>query len=174
MQLLFLPMFHAFAGQIALLTPLRHGIKTVILPRFKLDNFVAAVSEYGVTDTAIVPPIACTLMTPDSDIAHRLKSLRYVVCAGAPLDAHIQSRLYAFLPENAVVAQLWGTTETAWFSIFSRLERDESGSVGRLLPCTELKYVRPSPGQHIHPNNPAGSSTTTASLLATKTSEAKH
>ena len=104
-----------------------------------MNDFVTAVSDYAVTDTAIVPPIVWSLMNIDKETAHRLKSLQYILCAGAPLDAHVQSRLYNHLPKSAVVAQLWGTTETAWFSTFSRIEKDESGSVGRLLPCTEMK-----------------------------------
>ncbi|KKY28858.1 putative amp-binding enzyme [Phaeomoniella chlamydospora] len=140
-QLICLPIFHAFAGQLGLVTPLRRGIPTLFLPRFKLDAFVEAVSDYAVTDTAIVPPIASALMSLDRNAAHRLSSLRYITCAGSSLDPHIQSRLYDFLPEQAVVSQVWGTTESAWITAFPRDERDKSGSIGRLLPGAELKIV---------------------------------
>lgn len=65
--------------------------------------------------------------------------MRYILCAGAPITAALQSRLYALLRPDAVVAQVWGATELGWVTMFGPGEKDESGSVGRLLPGMELK-----------------------------------
>ena len=139
-QLVCLPLFHAFAAQVGLILPLRKGTTTYFMERFKLQPFVENIKKFAITDTFIVPPMVTALLhSGHSSTGHgRLESLRYVICAGAPIDAHIQSKLYALLPD-AVVAQCWGTTETGWVSVFSRHEKDTSGSVGRLLPYSQLK-----------------------------------
>lgn len=79
----------------------------------------------------------------DLSISNRylLKSLRYVVCAGAPMTASVQTQLYSLLGPDAVIAQCLGTTETGWLTLFDPREKDTSGSVGRLMPNVELKLV---------------------------------
>lgn len=140
-----LPVFHTFAAPISLVRPLRLGITTYFLPRFDLENFVEAVNTFDITDTAIVPPILAKLaqLDPDDD---RLKSLRYVLCAGSPISAELQNELYPFIHQEATVAQVWGATEVGWVSMFGPDEKDKSGSVGTLLPGIELKILDPVKG----------------------------
>lgn len=70
-----------------------------------------------------------------------LKSLQYVVCAGAPMTASVQTQLYTLLSPGAVIAQCLGTTETGWVTLFDPGDKDTSGSVGRLMPNVQLKLV---------------------------------
>lgn len=135
-----LPVFHTFAAPISLVEPLRLGITTYFLPRFDQAQFVDAVNAFDITETAIVPPILAKLvqLPPDDD---RLRSLRYVLCAGAPISAELQSELYPFIHSEATVAQVWGATELGWVSMFAPGEKDGTGSVGNLLPGLELKIV---------------------------------
>ena len=119
--------------------PLRRGFTTYFLQRFNLIEFADRVHQYSITDTAVVPPIITALLKLEYTQHYLLKSLRYVVCAGAPMDAHVQAKLYDQLAPEAVVTQCWGTTETGWNTLFSPQEKDTSGSVGRLLPNVELK-----------------------------------
>lgn len=120
--------------------PLRLGIKTYFLPRFGLDSFTEAVNKFDITETAIVPPILTALsrLSPADD---SLSSLRYVLCAGAPIATELQSQLYPCLHPDATIAQVWGATELGWVSMFAPGEKDFSGSVGTLLPGIELKLL---------------------------------
>ncbi|ETN44249.1 uncharacterized protein HMPREF1541_10800 [Cyphellophora europaea CBS 101466] len=137
-QLVCLPVFHAFAAQLGLVQPLRLGITTYFLPRFDLDNFIESVRTYQITDAAIVPPIVTALLRrPHADTG--LKSLRYVLCAGAPITAELQAKLYQFLHPDATVGQVWGATELGWVTMFAPGEKDQSGSIGTLLANVELK-----------------------------------
>ena len=70
-----------------------------------------------------------------------LQSLRYVICAGAPMTANVQTQLYNLLRPDAVIAQCLGTTESGWLTLFDPRENDTSGSVGRLMPNVQLKLV---------------------------------
>lgn len=151
-----LPVFHAFAAQLALVLPLRTGIPTYFLPRFRLDDYVEAVGRFKITDCAVVPPIVTTLLSLDHDQYVKLQSLRYVICAGAPMNADVQNRLYRLLSPKVTIGQCWGATEAGWITLFGADEKDYSGSVGRLLPNSELKIVDEVTGSIIDKEGIAG------------------
>ncbi|KAK5045011.1 hypothetical protein LTR84_010159 [Exophiala bonariae] len=140
-QLICLPVFHAFASPLALVIPLRLGIPTYFLPRFNLADFTAAIHRFSITDCPVVPPIIAAMNRLSTEDQYLVKSLRYVVCAGAPMTASVQTQLYSLLSPDAVIAQCLGTTETGWLTLFDPGEKDTSGSVGRLMPNVELKLV---------------------------------
>ena len=112
------------------------------MPRFDLVKFAKAIFQFKITDTAVVPPIITALLKLPPGDQHLLRSLRYVICAGAPMNADMQTKLYTLLAPDAVVGQCWGATEVGWISLFNWEEKDTSGSVGRLLPNVKLKFVR--------------------------------
>lgn len=132
-----LPIFHAFAAPLALLLPLRQGTTTYFLPRFEFGSFVRSVDSFQITSTAIVPSILTSLLKLEND-STALQSLRFVLCAGAPITAVLQSKLYRLLHPSATISQVWGATEVGWITTFDLSEKDESGSVGRLLPGVEM------------------------------------
>ncbi|EXJ93290.1 hypothetical protein A1O1_01682 [Capronia coronata CBS 617.96] len=140
-QLICLPVFHAFALPLALVLPLRLGIQTYFLPRFVLQDFLQAVDTHEITDTPLVPPIIAALNQLPHAQRHLLRSLRYVICAGAPMPASVQTEVYKVLSKSAVVAQCWGTTEAGWHTLFDWNVKDTSGSVGRLLPNVQMRLV---------------------------------
>jgi acyl-coenzyme A synthetase/AMP-(fatty) acid ligase len=164
-QLVFLPVFHAFAAQLSLVLPLRDGIPTYFMPRFKLPDFVEVVWKFQITDVAVVPPIVTSLLRLDCLIMSGLYSLRYILCAGAPMDAAIQNKLYPAIHPEAVVAQVWGTTETGWVTAFGSAEKDSSGSVGRCLPGVEVKIVDED-GQVVANGNPGEACVHTPSIYS--------
>ena len=57
------------------------------------------------------------------------------------MNADIQRNLTEHLHPDANIVQCWGLTETSWVSTFEASEKDDSGSVGRLLPNVEVKIV---------------------------------
>ncbi|KEF51265.1 uncharacterized protein A1O9_12615 [Exophiala aquamarina CBS 119918] len=140
-QLICLPVFHAFASPLALILPLRAGIPTYFLPRFNLADVLGAIHRFSITDLPVVPPIIAAFNQLSASDKHLLKPLQYVICAGAPMAAPVQSDLYNFLCPDAVIAQCLGTTETGWLTLFAPREKDVSGSVGRLMPNVQLKVV---------------------------------
>jgi acyl-CoA synthetase (AMP-forming)/AMP-acid ligase II len=141
-QLVFLPLFHAFAAQLGLVLPLRHGMPTYFMPKFELvPDFVEVVRKFQITDIAVVPRIVTMLLRSDCLRKSELYSLRYVLCAGAPMVAAIQDKLYQAIHPEGVVAQVWGTTETGWVTAFGSAEKDSSGSVGRCLRGVDVKVV---------------------------------
>ena len=110
------------------------------MERFSFNDYASHVRKYSITDVAIVPKVLTALLKlPTGDSS--LHSLRYILCAGAPISARIQQKLYDHLSPDAVIAQNWGATELGWVSMFDISDKDTSGSIGRLLPGIELKLI---------------------------------
>ncbi|KAK4947388.1 hypothetical protein LTR10_013756 [Elasticomyces elasticus] len=154
-QLICLPVFHAFASPLALVLPLRLGVPTYFLPKFHLWDFLQAVKKFAITDTPIVPPIAGLLAHLSHADSYLIRSLRYVICAGAALNSVVQTTLTKRLSLGVVVAQCWGTTEAGWHTLHGWSEKNDSGTVGRLLPNMELKLIDNN-GQSIEKYNVVG------------------
>ncbi|KAF2758399.1 acetyl-CoA synthetase-like protein [Pseudovirgaria hyperparasitica] len=142
-RLLCLPQFHAFAAPLFHCAPLRDGHTTYIMKRYYREAFVRYLGAYGITETAVVPPIVRDLVGVAGGREQKgvLEGLRFVWCAGAALSGGAQRGLCGVLHAEAVVAQVWGLSEMGWITTFGFAERDGSGSVGRLLPGMEARVV---------------------------------
>ena len=136
-------MFHAFASPLANISALRYGIETFIMPRFQEKTFMETISRFGITETAVVPPIFVKILSDSIETWRKqLQSLCIVWCAGAPLNRELQMRLKSdLLSHDARIVQVYGLTECGWVSTFKHPESDETGSVGRLLPGYQAKYA---------------------------------
>ena len=85
-----------------------------------------------------------------------LKSLRRIWCAGALLSPSMSKAMYDLLHEDAIISQVWGMTEFGRITSSERGERDEDGSVGRLLPNVEARHVKVYPQVVFIANNHTG------------------
>ena len=139
-RLLCLPLFHAFAGPISHISPLRDGHTTYIMKRYDQDQFIEYTRRYQITETLVVNPIVQGLLTLPQSQLDNLASLRYVGAAGAPLDAARQHEFNERLHPDAIFNQIWGLTEFGWITTFKYPEKN-AGSVGRLMPNTEAKII---------------------------------
>lgn len=132
-------MFHTFAAPLANLAPLREGHTTYVMPRFSKSQFINAVERFGINETLLVPPMIVSFVnsTGRQDF---LRNIRFAWCGGAPLESQVVRKFYDLLAPDACVAQVYGMTEAGWISTLKWPERDDSGSVGRLLANVEAKY----------------------------------
>ena len=136
-------MFHTFAAPLANLAPLREGHSTYIMPRFSMSQFIDAVETFGINEVLLVPPMIVSFVTSPNP-RDFLRNIRFVWCGGAPLEATVVMKMYRLLASDACIAQVYGMTEAGWISTLKWPERDESGSVGRLLANVEAKYAEAS------------------------------
>jgi long-chain acyl-CoA synthetase len=83
--LVVLPMFHAFAATVGVLTPLLHGLALVPVPRFEPGLVMDYIEATGATLFLGVPSMyALFLRLPEDQVA-RWCSVRCCVCGGAAL-----------------------------------------------------------------------------------------
>ncbi len=83
--LVVLPMFHAFAATVGLLTPLLHGLSLVPLARFEPAQVARAIGEHGATVFLGVPSMYNLLLRLPEEAAAPLRRLRFCVSGGAAM-----------------------------------------------------------------------------------------
>ena len=117
------------------------------MPRFDLERFLALIERvprHGARGPAARSwPLLARHPMVD---AYDLSSLELIVSGGAPLGADLQRAVAERFP-HAAVGQGWGMTETTVGATMPDRELGtEPGSVGRVMPNTELRVVEPGTG----------------------------
>ncbi|MFR0353295.1 4-coumarate--CoA ligase family protein [Streptomyces sediminimaris] len=138
-----LPFFHIYGLTALMNAPLRQGATVVVLPRFELETFLAAIQNHRITGLFVAPPIVLALAKHPLVAQYDLSSLTHIVSAAAPLDAALAaacSRRLGLPP----VGQAYGMTELSPGTHVVPLEamRDAPpGTVGKLIAGTEMRIV---------------------------------
>jgi acyl-CoA synthetase (AMP-forming)/AMP-acid ligase II len=135
------PWFHILGLTAELLVPLTCGATVVTTPTFEPASFLGLLERHRITYLAGPPPIAGFLAHHPAVAGHDLGALELIGIGGAPLPAATQEALARRIPHCAV-GQGWGLTETSGaICIPGRPAGTAPGTVGPLLPNTELRVV---------------------------------
>jgi acyl-CoA synthetase (AMP-forming)/AMP-acid ligase II len=141
------PFFHVLGGIVTLAVPLAVGATVVTVSQFEPALVLDVIERHRISATAVPPPVAAFLAHHPSAAGRDLSSLRLLAVGGAPLPTAVHRAVAERLP-GCVVAQGWGLTETtAGICVPDRLNPSPPGTVGRLLPNTELRVVEPDTGR---------------------------
>ncbi|MEV7770115.1 4-coumarate--CoA ligase family protein [Kitasatospora sp. NPDC086791] len=135
-----LPFFHIYGLAALLNQPLRCGATVVVLPRFDLEQFCRAVEEHRVQALVVAPPIALALAKHPAVERFDLSSVDYLLCAAAPLDHELADACARRLGLSHLL-QGYGMTELSPVThvVSPREDEPSRGSVGRMVPSTELR-----------------------------------
>ncbi|MGW2491602.1 4-coumarate--CoA ligase family protein [Streptomyces sp. NPDC001606] len=149
-----LPLFHIYGLTALMNGPLRRGATVVVLPRFDLETFLAAIEKHRITALYVAPPIVLALARHPAVGRYDLSSVQYVMSAAAPLDAHL-ARACAERLGVPPLGQAYGMTELSPGSHvvpLDRLHEAPAGTVGRLVAGTEMRIVSlDEPGRDLGP-----------------------
>ncbi|MBE8477170.1 4-coumarate--CoA ligase family protein [Streptomyces justiciae] len=138
-----LPFFHIYGLTALMNAPLRQGATVVVLPRFDLETYLAAIQNHRITDLFVAPPIVLALAKHPLVAQYDLSSLRHIISAAAPLDARLAAACSARL-NLPPVGQAYGMTELSPGTHVVPLDgmRDApAGTVGKLIAGTEMRVV---------------------------------
>ncbi|MFF5759278.1 4-coumarate--CoA ligase family protein [Streptomyces longwoodensis] len=138
-----LPFFHIYGLTALMNAPLRQGATVVVLPRFELEPFLAAIQTHRITALYVAPPIVLALAKHPAVAQYDLSSLRYVISAAAPLDADLAAACAKRLGLPPV-GQAYGMTELSpGTHVVPLAAMDEAppGTVGKLIAGTEMRVV---------------------------------
>jgi 4-coumarate--CoA ligase len=142
-----LPMFHVATVPAVHASPFRTGHPIWIMRRFELEPFLAGIERHQVTNLGMVPPLVIAIINSPLIKKYSLKSVRTAAVGAAPLDAGSQRRMRQLLAPEATFTQVWGMTETtSAITLFYYPEADDTGSVGKLMPNTDIKYEQQKHG----------------------------
>ncbi len=143
------PFFHVMGFVVSLAVPLAAGATVVTLPRFDLERFLGLAERHRATVLVVPPPLVAALARHPMVDGCDLSRVELIVSGGAPLGPELQ-RAVAARFRGVVVGQGWGLTETAVGATMP--DRDVGtapGSVGRVMPSTELRVVDPETGRDL-------------------------
>ncbi|MFJ3642619.1 4-coumarate--CoA ligase family protein [Streptomyces sp. NPDC090108] len=138
-----LPLFHIYGLTALMNAPLRLGATVVVLPRFDLETFLAAVETHRITDLYVAPPIVLALAKHPAIARYDLSSLKHVISAAAPLDAALAAACAERLGLPPI-GQAYGMTELSpgtHVVPLDGLREAPAGTVGRLIAGTEMRVV---------------------------------
>lgn len=138
-----LPFFHIYGLTALMNAPLRQGATVVVLPRFDLETFLAAIQNHRITGLYVAPPIVLALAKHPVVAEYDLSSLRYVISAAAPLDAGLAAACAERL-NLPPVGQAYGMTELSpgtHVVPLDAMREAPPGTVGKLIAGTEMRIV---------------------------------
>ena len=142
-----LPFFHLAGLGIFANLAFATGATSVLLPRFDLDQMLAAIEKYHVTRTFLVPPILLA-MTKDPRVnQYDLSSLNSVICSAAPIGQELAEAFSEKL--GCKLREGFGMTETSPGAFLTPSDRIVHGSTGPLMPNTEAKIVDTATGEEL-------------------------
>ncbi|MGW2740830.1 4-coumarate--CoA ligase family protein [Streptomyces sp. NPDC001450] len=152
-----LPFFHIYGLTALMNAPLRKGATVVVLPRFDLETFLAAIENHRITGLYVAPPIVLALAKHPAVARYDLSSLKYVISAAAPLDAALATACAERLGLPPI-GQAYGMTELSpgtHVVPLDALHQAPPGTVGKLIAGTGMRIVSlDDPGKDLGPGEP--------------------
>jgi acyl-CoA synthetase (AMP-forming)/AMP-acid ligase II len=147
-----LPLFHIYGLAVVLNMGLHMGATIVVMPRFDLEQFLAAIQKYRVTLSHIVPPIVLKLAKDPSIENYDLSSLKMIFSGAAPLGPELSRECMERI--GCGIRQGYGMTETSPVTHSSPADptKMRHGSVGTPAPNTECKLIDPATGKELGPH----------------------
>lgn len=146
-----IPFFHIYGLSVILNLALYAGATVITMPQFELGAFSSAIQHHRVTFAPLVTPMVVGLAKHPGVDRFDLSSLRMVMSAGAPLEVAMAEAALARL--GCPVLQAYGLSEASpLVSAPGRnLEDARPGSVGRIVPSTEVRIVDVATGEDLGP-----------------------
>jgi acyl-CoA synthetase (AMP-forming)/AMP-acid ligase II len=117
------------------------GYHLVVMSRFDIEKWCAHVQNYRATFSYIVPPVVLLLGKHPAVDKYDLSSLRMMNSGAAPLTQELVENVYSRIKVG--IKQGYGLSETSPTTHSQRWEdwREHIGSVGRLMPNMEARYM---------------------------------
>ncbi|KAL4927632.1 acyl--CoA ligase [Aspergillus undulatus] len=139
--LAFLPFFHIYGLTCLVHQTLYQGYELVVMAKFDLEKWCQHVQNYKITFSYVVPPVVLLLSKHPIVEKYDLSSIRMMNSGAAPLTQELVEAVYKRLKVG--IKQGYGLSETSptthtqpWGEW-----RESVGSVGKLLPNMEARYM---------------------------------
>ncbi|OJJ04283.1 hypothetical protein ASPVEDRAFT_85686 [Aspergillus versicolor CBS 583.65] len=119
------------------------GDQVIVLPKFELRTYMAAVQNFKISTLFVVPPIIINMLrTPEVCGQYDFSSARSLFTGAAPLGKETALDFQKAYP-NVAIRQAYGLTETATVATATHFDDIVFGSSGWLVPGAEARIVTP-------------------------------
>ncbi|KAL3475811.1 hypothetical protein BJX99DRAFT_228993 [Aspergillus californicus] len=139
--LAFLPFFHIYGLTCLVHQTIYQGYELVVMAKFDLEKWCQHVQDYRITFSYVVPPVVLLLGKHPIVEKYNLSTMRMMNSGAAPLTQElveaVYSRIKVGIKQGYGLSETSPTTHTQPWSEW----RESVGSVGKLLPNMEAKYM---------------------------------
>ncbi|KAL4998051.1 hypothetical protein BDV10DRAFT_168157 [Aspergillus recurvatus] len=139
--LAFLPFFHIYGLTCLVHQTIYKGYELFVMAKFDLEKWCRHVQNYRITFSYVVPPVVLLLGKHPIVEKYDLSSLRMMNSGAAPLTQElveaVYNRLHIGIKQGYGLSETSPTTHTQPWGEW----RESVGSVGKLLPNMEAKYM---------------------------------
>ncbi|HIF17651.1 MAG TPA: long-chain fatty acid--CoA ligase [Cycloclasticus sp.] len=137
---LVLPMFHAFAATVGMLTPLTHGCSFVPIAKFEPDNLLSIIDQTQATIFLGVPSMYNVLLNTKDEKTHRFDSIKLCISGGASMPVDVMKRFEEKF--NVGIYEGDGPTECSPVTCVNPIGGIRKiGTVGLPVPNVEMKIL---------------------------------
>ena len=137
---LVLPMFHAFAATVGMLTPLTRGCGFVAINKFDLEVLSKSIKESKATVFLGVPSMFNALLNAKSEKIKRFESLRMCISGGASMPIEVLNKFESKF--NVPIYEGDGPTECSPVTCVNPIGGIKKiGTVGLPVPDVEMKIL---------------------------------
>nr|XP_018676853.1 PREDICTED: putative 4-coumarate--CoA ligase-like 8 isoform X1 [Musa acuminata subsp. malaccensis] len=148
------PLSHMFGFSVLVCGTLASGATTVVLRRYAVGELLTAVEQHRVTRLPAVPPVVVQMARScRAGLAggRGLRSLKEVICSGAPIAREQLERFVECFP-GTTVSQCYGLTETSGpITVCDGVRGRFHVSIGRLIPTMEARIADVRTGKALPP-----------------------
>ncbi|MDF3130552.1 long-chain fatty acid--CoA ligase [Kiritimatiellaeota bacterium B1221] len=136
--LVILPMFHAFASMVGLLTPLCHGCALIPVPKFDPQGLLTILTTHKPTVLPAVPSMFNALLRMPEEALPCFKSIRFCISGGAAMPMEVMKKFTEKF--GIVIYEGDGPTECSPVTCVNPIGGETRiGSVGFPVPDVEMK-----------------------------------
>jgi long-chain acyl-CoA synthetase len=138
-----LPFFHAYGLTVSLLLGVRVGAALVVMPRFDLDEVLAAVDRYRPTLFPGVPTMYVAINNAVAKGGHDLSSIKACLSGAAPLPLEVAERFERY--SGGRLVEGYGLSECSPVALANPIYgKRKAGTIGMPLPDTLARVADPS------------------------------
>jgi acyl-CoA synthetase (AMP-forming)/AMP-acid ligase II len=142
-----LPFFHIYGMTVLMSTGLAMGTTGIVMMRFDVEQMMALVGKYRMTNLYLAPPAVLAMANVPDPSRFDTSSLRVVVSGAAPLPVEVAERVRSTY--GCLVAQGYGMTETSPTTNTNPLDRIKIESCGPPVADTFEKIVSLETGKEL-------------------------
>ena len=142
-----LPFFHIYGMVVIMNFGLMRGETIVTLPRFDLETVLKILQDWQIKMAHLVPPVVVALGKHPIVDKYDLSKLRYIFSGAAPLGVELTEAVQDRL--KCRIRQGYGMTEASPVTHYTLPGRDKAGTVGHLVPSTEMRIIDPESGRDL-------------------------
>ncbi|CAG7945857.1 unnamed protein product [Penicillium olsonii] len=139
--LAFLPFYHIYGLTCLIGQATYQGYHLIVMSKFDIEKWCAHVQNYRCTFSYIAPPVVLLLGKHPVVDKYDLSSMRMMNSGAAPLTQELVEAVYSRIKVG--IKQGYGLSETSPTTHSQKWEdwREAIGSVGRLMPNMQAKYM---------------------------------